>query len=199
MRRQMFRETKRNMQSGRFQGKIRYDRECLNRIFCLEYSLFHQRTELLIFLVGAVLVGMAVVLPLAGAFRLMILFAGGWAIVSRELPVMLKAQETWEKRKGNMPLYRLSFTEEFLELSGEGSMRIPYSHFSHLVFDPEYFFLVFYDHTISALGRNEIAEQEAFLDFLRHKTGKNWMKRKNLLLWNLRDVVQSFQHSTTNQ
>ncbi len=145
-------------------------------MFCTQYDQYRKKQEFAIIAAGIVLVALAVLLPVPRALRILLLASGGWVIVSRNFPAVMRASDTVEARKKSgmqLPAYRYEFYDDHLRLSGEGSMAIPYESIERLVEDKKYYYLFTGPDTVMMLDRGTIgSEPENFRKFLQEKTGK---------------------------
>ena len=131
-------------------------------MFCTQYDQYRKKQEFAIIAAGIV--------------------PGGWVIVSRNFPAVMRASDTVEARKKSgmqLPAYRYEFYDDHLRLSGEGSMAIPYESIERLVEDKKYYYLFTGPDTVMMLDRGTIgSEPENFRKFLQEKTGKEFRRAR---------------------
>lgn len=181
------------MNKVRYSCSIQHTPHTIQVMFCTQYDQYRKKQEFAIVAAGIALVALAVLLPVPKVLRILLLAAGGWVIVSRNFPAVMRASDTVEARTKSgmqLPAYRYEFYDDHLRLSGEGSMAIPYESIERLVEDKKYYYLFTGPDTVMMLDRSTIGSgQEEFRKFLQEKTGKEFRRARNLLLTTLRDLL----------
>ncbi len=104
---------------------ITHTAHTIEQMFCTQYDQFRKKQEYLIFAVGILFVALSILLPVSRPIRIFLLAIGGWIMVSRNLPAVIRASDSVQKRK-SLPIYRYDFYEDHMRMSGEGSMCLEY-------------------------------------------------------------------------
>jgi hypothetical protein len=142
--------------------------------------------------VGAVLV----VLGLTGNFPIgiqgILMMIGCWILVSGDFPARYKADRTLEARNQSLPTIISTFYNDFVELTGEGHMKLKYSNFKYLLEEHEYFFLFIDKDSVCMIDSRTLQPNniEKFKIFVSDKTNLEWKQRKTLLNMSLADLLQ---------
>ena len=100
------------MNKARYSCRMQHTPHTIQVMFCTQYDQYRKKQEFAIIAAGIVLVALAVLLPVPGALRILLLAAGGWVIVSRNFPAVMRASDTVEARKKSgmqLPAYRFQF------------------------------------------------------------------------------------------
>lgn len=168
---------------------ITHTAHTIERLFCTQYDQFRKKQEYLIFAAGILVVALSVLLPVSRPVRILLLALGGWIMVSRNLPAIIRASDTVQARK-SLPVYRYDFYEDHMRMSGEGSLCLEYRDIIRLVEEKRYYYLFTDPTTVMMLDRRELGKKdEAFRNFLAEKTGKKFRRAHSILMVTLQDLL----------
>lgn len=169
---------------------ITHTAHTIEQMFCTQYDQFRKKQEYLIFAVGILFVALSILLPVSRPIRIFLLAIGGWIMVSRNLPAVIRASDSVQKRK-SLPIYRYDFYEDHMRMSGEGSMCLEYRDIIRLVEEKRYYYLFTGPSTVMMLDRKELGEEdEGFRKFLEDKTGKKFCRAHSILMVTLQDLLR---------
>lgn len=175
-----------------FEGRIEHSSDTIKRLFKAEYDTFELGKVILRFLIGAVLV----IAGLTGGFSMivqgMMLMAGCWLIVSRDFPAKCRADRALENRKAALPVITSRFSQDHVELDGEGHMKIRYEQFRYLVEEKGYYFLFMGRDAACMIDAKTLKPDspEQFKQFVAEKTGLEWRETTSWLNMSLMDLIR---------
>lgn len=180
------------MSKARYSCGIQHTPHTIQVMFCTQYDQYQKKQELAILAAGIGLIALSILLPVPRVVRILLLAAGGWVVVSRNFPAVMRASDTVEARKKAglaLPAYRYDFFDDHLRLSGEGSMEISYPKIERLLEDKHHYYLFTGPSTVMMLDRSTLgSEDEDFRKFLQDKTGKEFRRARSFLMMTLRDL-----------
>ena len=180
------------MASPLFRGEIRHTEATIYQLFRTQYRSFSQKRMLVRFVLGLVLVFVAAFTNLPELLRILLLIAGAWFMVSLDFPGQMNADQALEVRKGILPTMSYVFYSNEMQISGEGSLCMPYKKLIRLVQDAEYLYLFSGPEAVCMIDRSTVKPEDAekLMAFLAEKTGLEWKTNKSFFFLNLYDLVQ---------
>lgn len=175
-----------------FEGRVDHNSDTIRRLFKAEYDTYEMRKIILRFAVGAVLA----IAGLAGRFPMIaqgtLMMAGCWLIVSRDFPSKCRADRTLENRKTALPTIVTRFYDDYMELDGEGHMKLPYDKVQHLVEEKGYYFLFFGKGSACMIDGKTLRPDavDKFREFVAQRTGLEWRETTSWLNMSLMDLIR---------
>ena len=182
-----------------FEGRIDHDSETIRRLFKAEYDTYEMGKAIFRFVAGTVLA----VAGLMGRFSMIaqgiLLMAGCWLIISRDFPPKCRADRTLENRKTALPTITARFYEDYLELDGEGHMKLAYDKIQHLVEEKGYSFLFFGRNSACMIDGKTLKPDslDKFKEFVAGKTGLEWRETTSWLNMSLMDLIRMLRRGVS--
>ena len=179
------------MANFQFYGKIEHTEKTITDLYRAQYHAYEKPQMLVWMAVGFVLIFITAFSNLPIWAKGILLFIGGWMVVSMDFPAQVRADRVMDVRHGNLPKMEYEFHKDAMKVSGEGSMSIPYKKIERLTEDKGYFYVFMGKDSMCMIDRTTIKPKSAdeFKEFLANKTGLPWLNEKSLLLFNLADVI----------
>ena len=182
-------------EKAKFVGSIQHTEDTLQRLFKTEYRTYHQLQILSQLAAGFLMAALALTVEMSRPLQGVLLLAGCLIMVSGDLPASLRADKAVDDRKGNLPKNVCAFFANYMELSGEGSMRLEYSRFQRLVEDSGYLYLFLGRKSVCMIDKAAVTggTAEELKDFVAQKTGLAWRRNRSFLSMNLADLRQAIR------
>jgi hypothetical protein len=175
-----------------YEGRIEHNTDTIRRMFKATYYKYEMKKVLVWLLVGATLI----VLGLVGKFSLgvqgILMMIGCWIVVSRDFPSKIKADRTLELRKQALPTIITTFYKDYVELNGEGRMKLQYDRFQYLLEDQVYLFLFIDKDSVCMIDSRTLKPDnlDQFKKFVSEKTNLDWKQNVSLLHMSFMDLLQ---------
>ncbi len=178
------------MSSIRYSAAITHTSKTIHALFRTQYYSYSKLRILLRFILGFILACSAVMLSLPVWAKGILIASGAWLIVSQDFPAQVRADRVLQARGGKLPVMRYAFGDDGLNVSGEGSMDIPYAKISRLIHDSEYLYLFIMKDSVCMMDRPENSGE--FMKFIAEKTGLEWQTVKSVFAMNIDDLKEIF-------
>lgn len=177
---------------AKFVGSIQHTEDTLQRLFKTEYRTYHQLRILAQLAVGFVMAALALTVEMSRILQAVLLLAGCLLMIGGDFPASVRADKAVDDRKGALPSNVCAFFGAFLELSGEGSMRLNYDRFQRLVEDKEYLYLFLGRRSVCMIDKATIkgGSAEELKAFVADRTGLAWRRSRSFFTMNLADLRQ---------
>lgn len=174
-----------------FSAKIEHTEETIQLLYQTEYHTYDKMKMLTRVAIGVVMVILGLTVDMSMILRGLLMAFGCWFLISQDFPAVSKADRAVQARNGVLPVMEYEFHEKNVLLSGEGSMTIRYDKFQRLVKSDKYLYLFLGKGSVCMIDKETVKPWlvDDFMAFMEDKTGKQWMRDKPLLAWNIKDVV----------
>ena len=178
---------------------IAHDAKTIQALYKTQYYTYDKARIILRFSAGLAII----IICAASNFYLwlkgLLLLAGAWLVSVPDFPAQMRADKVLQARK-NFPVMNYEFHDEFIKISGEGSMKISYSQIKNLVHDKEYYYMFTARDSVCMMQKSSLApnEHEKFTKFISLKTGQTWKQNKFFLAMNLDDLRELCKTLTKN-
>ena len=178
----------------KYTASIKHNDKTINRLYRTQYYTFDKTRIILRFVTGLALIIICVASSLPMWIKALLLLIGAWLVSSPDFPAQVIADKVLSSRKNNLPVMSYKFHEDYMMLSGEGSMNIEYKRFRILLEDSEYYYMFINKDSACMIDKGTITphETEKFVAFIEDKTGLKFRRGKSLLAMNLQDLRNIF-------
>ena len=179
----------------KYTASITHSGKTINKLYKTQYYTFGKTRIILRFVTGLALIIICVASSLPVWTKALLLLIGAWLVSSPDFPAQVIADKVLSSRKNNLPVMSYEFHEDYMTLSGEGSMNIEYTRFRILLEDSEYYYLFMNKDSACMIDKNTITphETEKFASFIETRTGLTFRHQKSLLAMNLQDLSNIFR------
>ena len=183
------------MAESYYRAKITHTEKTVEQLYKMQYYVYEKPRMILRMLIGFSLVLTAVVTGFPTWAKALLLLFGAWLLVSRDFPAAVRADRALSERKAKLPNMSYSFGPEAVNLTGEGSMDIPYSNFTRLVEDRQFLYLFVTRNSICMIEKDSVkpADIMAFAKYMEEKTGLKWRAEKSFLSMSIYDIRQTLK------
>ena len=177
-----------------YTASIKHNDKTINRLYRTQYYTFGKTRIVLRFIIGLALIIICTASSLPVWIKALLLLIGAWLVSSPDFPAQVIADKVLSSRKNNLPVMSYEFYEDYMTLSGEGSMNIEYRRFRILLEDSEYYYLFMNKDSACMMDKETLTphELEKFAAFIESKTGLTFRHEKSLLAMNLQDLRNIF-------
>lgn len=184
------------MAGAQFTGRIDHTEKTITSLYRAQYHAYEKPQMLVWMGVGFVMILIAALSSLPIWARGILLLIGAWMVVSMDFPGQVRADRAVSARHGSLPSMEYAFHKDQMQLSGEGSMSIPYKKIQRLAEDADYFYIFMGKDSICMMEKGSVKPKspDDFKAFLAQKTGLDWQNEKSLLALNLADVILMFRN-----
>ncbi|MBQ6773833.1 MAG: YcxB family protein [Synergistaceae bacterium] len=173
---------------------INHNEKTINRLYKTQYYTFDKTRIILRFVTGLALIIICVASSMPMWIKALLLLIGAWLVSSPDFPAQVMADKVLSTRKNNLPVMNYEFHEDYITLSGEGSMNIEYKRFKILLEDSEYYYMFMNKDSACMIDKGTLTphELDKFAAFIETKTGLTFRHEKSLLAMNLQDLRKIF-------
>ena len=174
-----------------FSAKNTHSEASIRKLSEVQYNLFGLAKQLGIFLSGLVMIGVGLLVPVGEISFFLLLFIGGWLIVSVKLPQRRQADKLIEAMNGRYPQSSFSFQEKSLLVTvPEDCQQVPYGKIVCLAEDAEAYYIFIHYLSAYMVPKNSLRpkDDEGFKAFLSKKTGLLFQKPCSLLGLSLKEL-----------
>lgn len=184
----------------KFVGNLQHTEDTIQRLFKTEYRTYHQWRILVQLAAGFVMAAAALTVEMNRILQAVLLLAGCLLMIGRDFPAAVRADKAVDDRKGQLPENKCAFFKNFMELSGEGTMRLEYSRFQRLVEDDQYLYLFLGAKSVCMVGKATVegGGADELKAFVAERTGLTWRRNRSILTMNLADLRQAIQDRLTH-
>lgn len=181
----------------RFTGSIQHTEDTIQRMYKTQYYTYEKLRMLLRMGFGAALAVIGVLSGFSLAWRGIMVLIGCWFLVSTDFPAVARADKALDQRKAELPQNVCTFYDNRMDLSGEGSMAIPYDRFQRLVEDDAYLYLFLEKNSLCMIEKATVTPEgsDALKAFVAQKTGLSWGRNRSILSMNVSDFLQMLRDS----
>ncbi|MBQ7577491.1 MAG: YcxB family protein [Synergistaceae bacterium] len=172
-----------------YRTSIEHNAKTIQALYKAQYYTYDKARIILRFSAGLAMIIICAASNLYLWLKGLLLLAGAWLVSVPDFPAQMRADKVLQARK-NFPVMNYEFHDEFIIISGEGSMKISYPQIKNLVHDKEYYYMFIARDSVCMMQKSSLApnEQENFTKFISLKTGQNWKQNKFFLAMNLTDI-----------
>lgn len=174
---------------SRYSASIIHTPATIHRLYRTQLYTYGKLRIILRAFIGFCLILSAVMLSLPVWAKAPLLALGAWLIVSPDFPSQTRADKVIQSRK-SFPAMHYDFTQDGMNISGEGSMTISYAKISRLVYDSDYLYIFISSDSVCMMDKPENPEE--FMKFITDKTGLAWKPVKSLMTMNIDDLKEIF-------
>ncbi len=180
-----------------FEGRIEHNSDTIRRLFKAEYDTYEMQKVIFRFIAGAVLAVAGLVGKLPMIAQGVLMMAGCWLIVSRDFPSKCRADRTLENRKTALPTIVSRFYGDYIELDGEGHMKLSYDKVQYLVEEKGCYFLFFGRASACMIDGKTLKPDspDKFKEFVEQKTGLEWKETTSWFNMSLMDLIQMLKRA----
>lgn len=172
-------------------AQMQHTEESIRRLSRVQYRTYGAARRLMTALTGCVLIVLGAVGASDRTASLVLLALGCWTMMSLNAPADRNAKKLIECAKGRMPSSEFSFSENEIEISGDGQRSLlKYGDIYSLICDAEYVYLFRsrYSAYMIPLNSVETGSGEELKRFLAEKTGLPLEKPGSLMRIRFRDL-----------
>jgi hypothetical protein len=183
------------MATCRYSGKIDHTEKTIELLYKTQYYAYSKLRILARLLIGLAMVVVALTVDIPTWSKALLLLIGAWLLASKDFPAQAKADKALQERKAALPSMSYQFFGEYMLVSGEGSMEIPYKKFARLAEDKDYLYIFMSKDSVCMIDRATVKPRttEELMKFISIKTGLQWRKEKSFLainFWDLRQMLK---------
>ncbi len=182
------------MSSCFYRANIEHDSKTIQDLYRTNYYTYYKSRIILRFCAGLFMIIICVAANLALWAKGLLLLVGAWLVSTPDFPAQMMADKVLQSRK-KFPVMKYEFLDEFINISGEGSMKIYYKNLQKLIHDEENYYIFTSRDSVCMINKASLAppELENFQDFISAKTGLKWQQNKFFLAMNLSDLREIFR------
>ena len=173
---------------SKYSAGIKHDAKTIEQLYRTQYYAYDKLRIMTRFIIGFVLIAIALFLPLSLWLRGILLLSGTWLVSSTDFPAQVRADKVIQSRHNNFPEMHYDFHDEYFTVSGEGSMNISYSQISKLIYDSHFLYIFMSRDSVCMIDINTLDDVNEFMKFIEGVSGHEWHKEKSLLAMNIEDI-----------
>ncbi|MBQ3449643.1 MAG: hypothetical protein IJG34_07100, partial [Synergistaceae bacterium] len=163
---------------SKYSASIHHDAHTIEQLYRTQYYAYDKLRIITRFIIGFVLIAIALFLPLSLWLRGILLLSGTWLVSSTDFPAQVRADKVIQSRHNNFPEMHYDFHDGYFNVSGEGSMNISYGKISRLIYDSSYMYIFMSRDSVCMIDINTLDDMNAFMKFIEGATNKEWHKEK---------------------
>ena len=178
------------MSSCFYRANIEHDSKTIQDLYRTNYYTYYKSRIILRFCAGLLMIIICVAANLALWAKGLLLLVGAWLVSTPDF----MADKVLQARK-NFPVMKYEFLDEFINISGEGSMKIYYKNLQKLIRDEKNYYIFTARDSVCMINKASLTpnEQKNFQDFISARTGLRWQENKFFLAMNLSDLREIFR------
>lgn len=174
---------------------IKHNAHTIELLYKTQYYAYDKLRIITRFIIGFALIASALFISLPLWARGILLLIGTWLISSSDFPAQVRADRVIQSRHNVFPEMHYDFHEGYFTVSGEGSMNIPYSKVTRLIYDSEYLYVFMARDSVCMIDIKTLSDTEEFMKFIAGVTGHEWHQEKSMLSMNIDDLKQIIRKS----
>ena len=177
---------------SKYTAYIHHNAKTIEQLYKTQYYAYDKLRIITRFIIGFVLIAIALFLPLSLWLRGILLLSGTWLVSSTDFPAQVRADKVIQSRHNNFPEMHYDFYDGYFNVSGEGSMNISYDKISRLIYDSHYLYIFMSRDSVCMIDIKTLDDVNEFMKFIETVTCKIWHKEKSLLVFNIEDIKRIF-------
>ena len=188
-------KTRQAMTDCKYKAAIAHNEKTVLELYKTQYYAYDKVRLVARFMLGFVFIIVAVAVSIPIWLKGILLLLGAWLVSTPDFPSQVIAEKNLDARKSALPVMNYEFYDDYLTLSGEGNVKIPYNKITLLIKAENYLYLFISKNSACMIDKSTLINQDAtgFMNFIESKTKLQWATQKSFISMNIHDLRRTIK------